>query len=149
MAWLTLTHLQDRFSIDTVADLQAGGADAAVALADAEAECEGYLARVITLPITVPGAALLRLAADIARYNLWRRELAKDHPVVVAYSAAVADLADVAAGRLSLPGLIGTPSTATLAAAGGWAVKSSARVFDDARLAGMDAPQATAWWPQP
>lgn len=138
MTWLTLTHLQERFGINAVADVQAGGADAAVAIADAEAECEGYLARVIALPITVPGAALLRLAADVARYNLWRRELAADHPVVVAYRAAVSDLADVAAGRITLPGLVGTVGTTAPAAAGGWAVKTSTRVFSDERLAGMD-----------
>jgi phage gp36-like protein len=136
MAWLTLTDLSDRFGADAMAEVQAGGADASVAVNDACAECEGYLARAITLPIVTPGAALLRLACDVARYNLWRRDLPADHAVVVAYRQALGDLADVAAGRLTLQGVVG--STSTAAPAAGWAVKTSARVFTDARLGLMD-----------
>lgn len=142
MAWLTLADLIARFGAGAVADLQAGGADAAVAIADAQAECEGYLARAVGLPIATPGAALLRLACDVARYNLWRRDLPSDHPVVIAYRQSISDLSDISAGRLSLPGVVGAPADGVTPSAG-WAVKASPAVFTDARLALMESPLLT------
>lgn len=146
MPWLTEQDLADRFGATDIGRLQAGGADVAVATADAEAECEGYLSRVILLPVVTPGAALLRIGSDIARYNLWRRELPDDHPAFIAYKQAVADLMRVAAGTMTLAGIVGTepptPDPATKGS-GAFAVRSSARVFSDDVLGRMEAERMT------
>ncbi len=140
MAWLTLEHLEQRFGADAIAQFEAGGVDPTVAIADAEAECEGWISRAVLLPIASPGTALLRIASDICRYNLWRRAIAEDHPAYIAYRRAVSDLADVQAGRLTLAGLIGTDANATASKPipSAWVVSSSTKVFTDERLERMN-----------
>jgi phage gp36-like protein len=145
MAWLTLEHLEQRFGADALAQFVEGGADPAVAIADAEAECEGWISRAVLLPVASPGAALVRIACDIARYNLWRREIREDHPAYIAYSRALDDLRDVQAGRLTLSGLVGTDANATDSKPipSAWAVASSAKVFTDERLDRLDTELET------
>lgn len=141
MTWLVIQDLEARFGAEAISQLESGGADVSVALADAEAECESWLAKVITLPITTAGPALLRIACDIARYNLWRRQLDDTHPVYIAYRRAVSDLEDAARGMMALAGLVGTEtSTSTNAGSSFVAVSTSDRAFTDARLDLMTDP---------
>jgi len=141
MTWLSVIDLENRFGLQVITDLQSGGASADLAVSDAMAEAEGYVSRVITLPVTTPGAALVRIGADIARYNLWRRDVPADHPVAVAYRAAIAQLHSVAIGGSSLAGLVGTESTS--GGSSGFVVSSSRAVFTDARLDLMTSPYDT------
>lgn len=149
MAWLTLEHLEQRFGADALTQFEAGGADPAVAISDAEAECEGWISRAILLPVASPGPALLRIACDIARYNLWRRAISEDHPAYIAYRRALSDLQDAQAGRLVLSGLVGTDANATDSKPipSAWVVASSAKVFTDERLDRIDTDLTTssAW----
>jgi phage gp36-like protein len=140
MAWLTLAHLEQRFGADAIAQFEAGGVDPAVCIEDAEAECEGWISRAVLLPVASPGTALLRIASDICRYNLWRRAIAEDHPAYIAYRRALSDLQDVQAGRLQLSGLIGTDANATESKPipSSWVVNSSPKVFTDERLGRID-----------
>lgn len=140
MSWLTLDHLEQRFGAEQLAEFESSGVDPAVAIADAEAECEGWISRAVLLPIASPGQALLRIACDVARYNLWRRAIAEDHPAYIAYRRAVSDLEDVQAGRLTLSGLIGTDSNASDSKPipSAWVVASSKKVFTDERLDRID-----------
>jgi phage gp36-like protein len=149
MAWLTLEHIEQRFGADALAQFEAGGADPAVAISDAEAECEGWISRAILLPVASPGPALLRIACDIARYNLWRRAISEDHPAYIAYRRALSDLQDAQAGRLMLSGLVGTDANATESkpVPSAWVVASSAKVFTDDKLGRMDSDlQSSPEW---
>lgn len=105
------------------------------ALLDAEAEVMGYVR--IATPAPLPDPApdnLKRLVFIAARYNLWRREVAEDHPVYLAYRDAVKELRAIAGGEVSLP----LPVTqANAAVHGPAAVVPPARAFTDATLAGM------------
>lgn len=134
--WLSALDLEIRFGAQLIADLAAGGADVTTAVADAEAEVEGYISRVITLPVTVAGDALIRIGADVARYNLWRRDVPADHPAAVAYRAAVELLKSVSEGRVVLAGMVGTVTQT--AKSSGFVVSSSSAVFTDARLGLME-----------
>lgn len=134
MAWLTPTGLTERFGAAEIQQLESGGASVAAAIRDAEAECEAWVGRIFALPIVTAGTMLTRIAADIARYNLWRRAVKDDHHVYIAYRRAVSDLEDAAAGRLTLVGVVDTPTSTTTTAAGGWLVNSSERVFTDTLL---------------
>ncbi len=105
------------------------------ALLDAEAEVLGYVR--IATPAPLPDPApdnLKRLVFIAARYNLWRREVAEDHPVYVAYRDAVKEMRAIAAGEISLPLPV---SQANAAVNGPAAVVPPLRAFTDARLAGM------------
>lgn len=137
MAILTRAELEKRLSAQDIAQLgDLDGMDAETpgmvdaCLADAEAEVMGY-ARVVVAALPDPAPEILkRLVVDVARYNLYQRHVPEDHPVAIAYRAAVETLKGIAAGRVSL----GLPSGAPLGAAVGHAPP---RVMTDAALAGM------------
>lgn len=78
MSYATAADLAQRFGADELAQLadplHTGAADPAVlalALADAHAEIDGYLAARYQLPLPTVPAVLVRLACDVARYRLW------------------------------------------------------------------------------
>lgn len=133
MAWATQADLEARYGADAIADLVLGGASVADALADAEAEAAGWVGRVATLPLSSVPDALKRIVCTIARYNLWRRDLAEDHPVYIAYRDARKELEAIAAGRIALPIAAGTGE---LTPEGGAVVVASTRVFTDTLMAG-------------
>jgi phage gp36-like protein len=92
-----LTQLTDRSEVTT------GVIDDAVlgrALADADAEVDGYLAARYTLPLASVPRLVERLAADIARYRLYKDAV----PEVVAdrYRAAVRTLEALSKGTAAL-----------------------------------------------
>mgnify|MGYP001018410175 CR=1 len=99
-----LIQLTDRASLDAI--------DATVvarALADADAEINGYLSTRYTLPLSPVPAVLEKLACDIARYQLF--ENAVTEIVTERYENAIRFLKDVAAGKVTL-GVDGNGDTA-------------------------------------
>lgn len=77
MTYATQQDLVDRFGSDELIQLtdraNTGTIDSTVvsrALTDADAEINGYLATQYTLPLSSVPAVLVRLACDIARYQL-------------------------------------------------------------------------------
>lgn len=77
MTYATQQDLEDRFGADELIQLtdrtNVGAIDSTVvsrALGDADAEINGYLAAQYTLPLATVPAVLVRLACDIARYQL-------------------------------------------------------------------------------
>lgn len=78
MSYATAADLSLRFGEAELAQLadplHTGEPDAAVlalALADADAEIDGYLAARYQLPLPSVPAVLVRVACDVARYRLW------------------------------------------------------------------------------
>jgi len=78
MPYATLADLITRYGEEEIAQLTdrvgAGMPDAATALralADADAEIDGYLAARYRLPLPTVPPLLSRIACDIARYRLW------------------------------------------------------------------------------
>lgn len=96
------------------------------AIGDASAFADGYLKKVLALPLSVVPPVLEKNVADIARYYLHGKAAEKDSPVTRAYNEAVAFLRDVSRGLVELSADGETP-----AAAGGGQVRTQApaRVF--------------------
>lgn len=72
------------------------------ALDDATALIDGYLKALYALPLSAVPPVLVKVCADIARYNLWGEAVNKDGPVAMAYRDALAWLRDVATGKVQL-----------------------------------------------
>lgn len=107
MPYATQADLETRFGSEELAQLtdRINGSviDAAVverALADAEAEIDGYLAARYQLPLVSVPAALAQIACDIARYNLWADGFTE--PVRKRYEDAVIRLKSIARGDYKL-----------------------------------------------
>ncbi|GIX31373.1 MAG: hypothetical protein KatS3mg124_1845 [Porticoccaceae bacterium] len=82
MPYATLEDLHARFGAQEIDAMAARSADPAQALdqalADADAEIDGYLAARYRLPLPVVPAALVRIACDIARYRLWSERASEE-----------------------------------------------------------------------
>ena len=76
--------------------------------------------------------AIARIAAQVARYNLWRRDVPADHPAYVSYKDALKYLGRIADGSMNL-GL--TPLGTPIADDGGARASDNTRVFDSDTLA--------------
>lgn len=107
MTYASQADMIDRFGESELIDLTdrsfVGTIDVVVldrALADATAEIDGYLASRYQLPLTSQPAVLVRVCADIARYNLHDDNLPE--LVETRYKAAVDLLRQVSLGRVSL-----------------------------------------------
>lgn len=139
MSYATQADLEVRFGATELAQLtdRVGGSaiDAAAvarALADADAEIDGYLAARYQLPLASVPPVLARVAADIARYRLWADRASE--AVRKRYEDAVRDLKAISSGGIVIDGV------APLAAASAsLAVKVSApgRIFNACRMAGF------------
>jgi phage gp36-like protein len=95
----SLIDLTDR------ADPPLGEIDAAVvavAIADAQAEIDGYLAVRYALPVTVSADRLRSVMCDLVRYRLHGDRVTEE--VRARFEDARAWLRDVSAGRVVLPG---------------------------------------------
>lgn len=111
-----------------------GVADAAVvdlALADADAEIDGWLASRYPVPVSPAPERLRGLAADIAWYRLHGGDADDKSPARVAYLDAVSYLRRVAEGSADLPG---TASPAPAASSGGRICGGGRRTFSRASL---------------
>lgn len=106
------------------------------AIADAEGEIDGYLAKRYPVPLSVVPKAISKFAKDIAVYNLYSRvgidEGDKEKNYLNRYRAAVDFLKLVAEGKIDLG--IGSIQTA---ARTGFSVKSNERLFSRGSMRGM------------
>lgn len=138
MTYATQQDLVDRFGESELIQLtdrsESGVVDAAVvtrALADADAEINGYLTARYTLPLATVPEVLVRVASDIARYYLFGDamiETVKDR-----YENAIKLLKGVSSGLVDLGVAVNqTPISST----GSVKVSAPDRVFDSATLAG-------------
>ena len=110
MSYTSLALLQDRFGLDELVQRSdkfqpyTGAVVTSVidrAIADADAEIDGYVGSRYTLPLPLPTPpVLVPIACDIARYRLY--DDAVPEVVRKRYEDAIARLRDIAAGRLSL-----------------------------------------------
>lgn len=104
------------------------------ALADADAEIDGYLATRYRLPLPAVPAALARIACDIARYRLWE-DLASDE-VRRRYEDARRLLESIAKGTVSLGLPADLPPAQQPALSLAAAKSGPAPVFDRASMEG-------------
>lgn len=102
------------------------------AIADAEAEIDGYVATRYAVPVAAPVPALLKkLAIDITVYNLWRRKQKIPDLVRTAYEDAVKKLEAIAKGVVTL-GVDPAPAESSKGTAG--ETFGSERIFDRDKL---------------
>jgi len=133
MSYASLPLLQERFGLDELIQRSdkylpyTGAVVTSVidrAVADADAEIDGFVGSRYTLPLPEPvPPVLVPIACDIARYRLYDDAV----PVIVRqrYEDAIARLRDIAAGRLSL-GIDPAPAASSQ---GSVAVRAPARIF--------------------
>lgn len=131
MTYATQADLEARFKqqelIELTDEAGAGVIDAAaiaVALADADAEINGYLAGRYSLPLAQTSDELVRLACDIVRYKLYDTRATEQ--VKARYDEAIRKLRDVASGKASL-GI--DQASQAVAVAGGATISSGGRDF--------------------
>lgn len=142
MPILTRAELETRLGAEAVEQLtdlenlgMANAARVQAALDDADAEVMGYVRAATAAPLPDPAPETLkRLVAIVAHYNLWRRGpgVTEASMVYVAYKDALAQLRDIAAGRIAL--FQDAASAAVPAGAAAWAPP---RLLTDAVLARM------------
>ncbi len=141
MSYVTKQQMIDRFGqaeIEALTDRD-GAADAIVdavldpAIGRADAEINGYLARVYSLPLATVPDVLTDWAADIARWQLYTDRI-PDH-VKDRYQAVIARLKDVAAGRMSLGDQ--TPADSQVSNSDTPQFSGPARVFTRRSLTGL------------
>ncbi len=116
------TNRVDGQSIDTVVLERA--------IADAAAEINGYLATRYTLPLASTPAVLVRLCADLARYQLCGDKVPES--VRQRYTDAVSLLKRLATGEVQLAGVQAVPAAG--GAGNAVAVRSPARQFGPGQL---------------
>ena len=139
MAYATQADLVERFGADELVQLtnRLGGQsiDAVVlgrALADADAEIDGYLATRYTLPLASTPAVLVRLSADLARYQLCRDKVPDS--VRQRYVDGVAVLKRLATGEVQLAGIAAVPAAG--GAGNAVASRTAERQFGPGQLQG-------------
>lgn len=108
------------------------------AIADADAEIDGYLAKRYTVPISPTPGVLKKFSKDIAVYNLYSRvgidEGSEEKNYLNRYNAAVKFLTLVAEGKVSIGAQVDDPAAA---ASTGFAAKSNPRLFSRDTMKGM------------
>lgn len=109
------------------------------AIADADGEIDGYLAKRYTVPMVPAPKILNKLSKDIAIYNLFSRmgikEGSDEEIFLTRYNAAVKFLTLVAEGKVSIGAdADGDPASA---AAIGFSAKSNPRLFTRGQMRGM------------
>ena len=108
------------------------------AIADADAEIDGYLAKRYAVPLAPAPRVINKFSKDIAIYNLFSRigidESTDQKTYLNRYNAAIAFLKLVAEGKASIGGESEDPATA---AATGLTVKSNPRLFTRGQMRGM------------
>ncbi len=109
------------------------------AIADADGEIDGYLAKRYAVPMDPAPKILNKLSKDIAVYNLFSRmgiqEGSDEAIFLTRYNAAIKFLTLVAEGKVSIGAdADGDPASA---AAIGFTVKSNPRLFSREQMRGM------------
>ena len=137
MSYAIKQNLIDRYGSDELVQLtdrsNSGLIDDTVitrALADADAEINGYLATRYTLPLSPVPAVLEKLACDLARYRLYEDQVTE--LVQQRYEDAIRFLRDVASGKINLDAAGALPLQS-----GGASFDAGGRVFTRARASGQ------------
>ena len=109
------------------------------AIADADGEIDGYLAKRYSVPLSAPPKIINKLSKDITLYNLFSRvgieKDSRDEIFLTRYNAAIKFLTLVAEGKVSIGAdADGDPAAA---AAIGFTVKSNSRLFSREQMRGM------------
>lgn len=133
MPYVTQAELEERFGTAELLQIADRDDDESVdtavvdaAIADADAMIDSYCRALYTVPFDPVPAEIRKVAADIARYNLWDDQASEE--VEMRYKNAIAWLKDVSAGRARVnvesgdetqPG-IGQIAVGTGASAFGW-----------------------------
>lgn len=108
------------------------------AIADADAEIDGYLAKRYAVPLSPAPKVINKLSKDIAVYNLFSRvgidEGSEEKNYLNRYNAAIKFLTLVAEGKVSIGAQADDPKAA---ATTGFLVKSNPQLFTRDRLKGM------------
>ena len=108
------------------------------AIADADAEIDGYLAKRYAVPLAPAPRVINKFSKDIAVYNLFSRigidEGTDQKTYLNRYNAAIKFLTLVAEGTVSIGTETEDPASA---AAGGFKVKSNSRLFTREKMRGM------------
>lgn len=140
MAYSALEHIQQRVNETTLIRLTTDSGDAVDlvtvegAIAEADAEIDGYVGRRHTVPLYPVPPMLTKISADIAVYNLYLlRPRSVPEEVKDRYKDAVRFLKDVSAGVVSLG--VNDPD-GTPAATHKPDIESSDRVFSRTKLGG-------------
>lgn len=109
------------------------------AIADADAEIDGYLAKRYDVPMSPAPRVLNKFSKDIAVYNLMSRigidEQDRDKTYLNRYNAAVKFLEGVAKGTISI-GIGDTGSTQAQAAYNGFRIEHPERLFSRETMKG-------------
>lgn len=132
MTYATKQDLIDRYGLEELTQLtdrlfngQPNNTIIDLAIADASAEIDGYLAGRYTLPLTTVPSALSRIASDIARYYLYDDRMTEQ--VAKRYDTAIQFLKAVGKGELDL-GVAG-PGSQVVPASDGPQYAAPSRVF--------------------
>ncbi len=108
------------------------------AIADADAEIDGYLAKRYAVPFSPVPRVLNKFSKDIAVYNLFSRigidESSDQKTYLNRYNAAIKFLALVAEGKVSIGAESEDPASA---ASTGFSVKANPRLFSREQMRGM------------
>lgn len=108
------------------------------AIADADGEIDGYLAKRYRVPLSPVPKVINKFSKDIAVYNLFSRigidEGTDEKTYLNRYNAAIKFLTLVAEGKVSVGAEADDPAKA---AATGFAVQSSPRLFSRRQMKGM------------
>ena len=108
------------------------------AIADADGEIDGYLAKRYAVPISPAPKIINKCSKDIAVYNLFSRigidESTDQKTYLNRYNQAIKFLTLVAEGKVSLGAETEDPASA---AATGFSAKSNPRLFTRAKMRGM------------
>ena len=138
MTYATQSDLVERFGVAELAQrtnrVDGQSIDTVVlnrALTDADAEIDGYLATRYSLPLASTPAVLVRIAADLARYQLCGDKVPDS--VRQRYVDAVVVLKRLATGEVQLAGIAAIPAAG--GAGNAVASRTAARVFGSDQLA--------------
>ena len=109
------------------------------AIADADGEIDGYLAKRYPVPLTKVPRVIAKFAKDLALYNLFSRvgidEADREKTYLTRYNAAIAFLKLVADGKVDL-GIAGAGAVEQ-SAKQGFKIKSSKRLFTRDSMRGL------------
>ena len=138
MSYATQSDMTERYGAVELAQLTDRDAGLVInvavlarALADADAEIDGYLATRYQLPLASTPVVLVRLAADIARYRLFDNRVTD--LVRNRYQDAVSLLKRISSGDVQLAGV--TPVAASGGSGNAVAARVPASVFSPTQLA--------------
>jgi phage gp36-like protein len=98
-------QLDERTLVELTDDASLGAVDADVvtrAIADADAEIDGYCGSRHTVPFSTVPTLIRKCSVDIAIYNLYARRRGAPEWIEKRYNNAIRMLKDIAAGKVSL-----------------------------------------------